>query len=50
MRKIILSGLISLTISTPVLAHDFDWTQIAHTEDGYVLYADNNFTEDQVPG
>ena len=39
--------LANMTISTPVLAHDFDWTQIAHTEDGYVLYADNNFTEDQ---
>jgi hypothetical protein len=47
MKKLILTGLTCLITATSVFAKDFDWEQIAHTPDGFILYADNNFYEGQ---
>lgn len=50
MKKLMLAGLVCLIAATSVSArsaNDFNWEQIAHTPDGFTLYADNTFYEGQ---
>lgn len=47
MKKFVLSGIACLITAMPLAAKEFDWEQIAHTPDGLILYADNNFYDGQ---
>lgn len=47
MKKLILTTATCLIAATFASAKDFNREQIAHTPDGFILYADNNFYEGQ---